>query len=55
MNASLFNANRNTHLEIVVVAIVAAIAVASIAIRLNFVSTRLGSSAPANSGLALHG
>lgn len=51
MNASLFTANRNTHLKIVVVALVAAIAVASIAIRLNFVNTKLGSSAPANSEL----
>ncbi len=53
MNASLFTANRNTHLKIVVLALIAAIAVTSIAIRLNFVSTKFGSSAPANSELVL--
>ena len=41
MNASLFTANRNTHLKIVVIALIAAIAVASIAIRLNFVNTMM--------------
>jgi hypothetical protein len=53
MNASLFTANRNTHLKIVVVALVAAIAVASIAIKLTFVSAGYGSSAATNSGLVL--
>ena len=54
MNASLFTANRNTHLKIVVVALIAAIAVASIAIRLNFVNMKVGSVEPAKSELVLH-
>jgi len=54
MDASLFTANRNTHLKIVVVALIAAIAVASIAIRLNFVNTKVGSVEPTKSELVLH-
>jgi hypothetical protein len=54
MNASLFNADRHTHLKIVVIALAAAIAVAGIAIRLNVVNTELGSMEPAKSELMLH-
>jgi hypothetical protein len=53
MNASLFSANRNTHLKIVAVALAAAIAVTGIAIRLNIVSTKLGSEVPTASEPAI--
>lgn len=54
MNASLLTADRHTHVKLVVIALVAAIAVAGIAIRINVANTELGSVTPAGSELVFH-
>lgn len=54
MNASLFTADRNTHIKIVVIALIAAIAIAGIAIKMNAAKIDLGSATPAASEMAPH-
>jgi len=54
MNASLFTADRHTHVKIVVIALAAAITVAAIAIRINVANSEHRSATLAGSELVLH-
>jgi hypothetical protein len=53
-NASLFTADRHTHVKIVVIALAAAITVAAIAIRINVANLEHRSATLAGSELVLH-